>query len=73
MSGTSLQSRVDDVDIKVEKIRRLISTASRDDPELAAGLALGEDLGNVQRKIDKAAAACEALDGHVRDLERAKR
>jgi hypothetical protein len=65
-----LGARVDEIDVQIDKVHRLIDSGSRKDPELAAGLASGEDLGSVQRKIDQAAAACEALDGHVRDLMR---
>jgi hypothetical protein len=68
----TLGGRIDEIDVQIEKISRLILGASKNDPELAAGLGCGEDLGNVQRKIDKAGASCEVLDSHVRDLVRGR-
>jgi hypothetical protein len=65
-----LSSRVDEIDVQIEKIHRLIENGTRDDPELGAGLGTGEALASVQRKVDQAAAACETLDGHLRDLAR---
>lgn len=65
-----LSGRIDDIDVQVEKIYRLIESASRIDPELAAGMATGESLGSVQRKIDQASAACEDVDHHVRQVLR---
>jgi hypothetical protein len=69
MSG--LQGYVDEVDVQVEKISRLIDGAVRKDPELAAGLATTESLLLVQKKIDRTAAAAETLDQHVRDARKA--
>lgn len=68
--STAIQGRIDEVDYEIEKIHRLIDGASRYDPELAAGLGSGEDLSSVQRKIDKAMAACEALNEHHTKLLR---
>ncbi|MER7117353.1 hypothetical protein ABT332_22955 [Saccharomonospora azurea] len=65
-----LSGRIDDIDVQIEKIHRLIESASRIDPELAAGMATGESLGSVQRKIDQASAACEDVDHHVRQVLR---
>lgn len=67
----SLISRVDTVDVLMDKIRRGIEKGSREDPEMAAGLGTGDSLLNVQRQIDRAAAACEALHYQVRDVIRA--
>jgi hypothetical protein len=67
----SLAGRVDTIDVLMDKIRRSIEKGSRDDPEMAAGLGTGDSLGNVQRQIDRAAAACEALHYQVRDVIRA--
>lgn len=67
-----LGARVDEIDVQIDRIQRLIDAGSRQDPELGAGLGAREDLSSVQRKIDQAAAACESLDGHIRDLTRGK-
>lgn len=67
---SSLFSRVDEIDVQVDKLHRLIEGGSRIDPELAAGLGCSEDLTGVQRKIDRAAAAVEALDQHLSDLRK---
>lgn len=66
----NLQSRVDQIDVKVEQIRRMIARASETDPELQAGLATAEPLGSVQRKIDMTASACEEVEHAVRDFIR---
>ncbi|MFC0437681.1 hypothetical protein [Kutzneria buriramensis] len=63
-----LTGRVDEIDVQIEKVHRLIETAGRDDPDVAAGAASAQKAGNVQRKIDQACAAVETLDGHIRDL-----
>jgi hypothetical protein len=62
--------RVDDIDVQVEKLHRLIEGAARHDPELAAGMATTESVGNVQRKLDQAAASCEDVEHHLRDVIR---
>jgi hypothetical protein len=64
-----LTGYIGDIDVQIEKIHRLIGSAGRDDPEIAAGVAV--DMSSVQRRIDLAAAACETLDAHVRDIMRA--
>jgi hypothetical protein len=70
---SALTARVDDIDVQIEKLQRLIESGSRLDPELAAGLGCTESLTSIQRKIDRTAAAVEALDGHIRDLRRNSR
>jgi hypothetical protein len=69
---SALTSRVDDIDVQIEKIQRLIEAGSRVDPELAAGLGCAESLTNVQKKIDQAAAGAESLDRHLRDVRRSR-
>lgn len=64
--------RVDAIDVQVEKIRKLIESAQKLDPELESGLATEESLVSVQRKVDGAAAACEGLDRDIRDLRKQK-
>jgi hypothetical protein len=62
---------IGEIDVKIEKIHRLIIAASRaDDPELAVGGATTEDMSNVQRKLDAAAAACESVDANIREVLR---
>lgn len=71
MSGRRvLSGRIDDIDVQIERIHRLIDSASRIDPELAAGMATAESLASVQRKIDQASAACEDVEHHVREVLR---
>lgn len=69
---TTLRTRVDEIDVQVEKIHRLVEGAARIDPELAAGMATTMTLGNVQRTLDRAAAACEDVEWAVRDSLRNK-
>ncbi len=67
MSGPRvLSGRVDEIDVQMDKLSRLIDSASRLDPELSAGMATTESLSSVQRKIDQASAACEDVERHVR-------
>jgi hypothetical protein len=61
---------VDDIDVQIEKIHKLIEGGARIDPELAAGLATTESLGSVQRKLDRACAAAEEFAGYVKDARR---
>jgi len=68
-----LGSRVDEVDVQIEKVYRLIDSASRLDPELAAGLATTESLSSVQQKIDQASAEAERVEQHVRKALRKRR
>ena len=67
---TVLMSRVDDIDVQIERIKRLIESGSRLDPELGAGLGCSESLTSVQRKVDQAVASCDALNSHLKDLRR---
>ena len=67
-----LTGRIDEIDVQIDKVHRLIDTAGRDDPEVAAGAASSQKAGNIQRKIDQACASVEALDGHIRDVVRAQ-
>lgn len=65
-----LSGRIDDIDVQIERIHRLIDSAGRIDPELSAGMATSESLSSVQRKIDQASAMCEDVERHVRDVLR---
>lgn len=63
-----LTGRIDDIDMQIDKIHKLISSASRDDLELASGIGSSESLGSIQRKIDQASAACEDLHSHIQGI-----
>jgi hypothetical protein len=64
-----LKGPVDDIDVQVERIRRLIDAAARKDPELAAGLGSTESMTSVQRKLDEALTVTEELDHHLTRLD----
>uniref|UniRef100_UPI003F49920E hypothetical protein n=1 Tax=Amycolatopsis sp. CA-290885 TaxID=3239925 RepID=UPI003F49920E len=61
-----VSGRLDDVDMQIEKIHRLVDGAIRLDPELATGAATTESLASVQRKIDQAAAGVEDLESDLK-------
>jgi septal ring factor EnvC (AmiA/AmiB activator) len=63
-----LAGRVDQIDTEVESIHRLIEGASKEDPEMAAGLATTEAMTAIQRKLDQFAAAVDTLDKQLRAL-----
>ncbi|OON27054.1 hypothetical protein BSA16_34010 [Micromonospora sp. Rc5] len=67
---SSLRGLVDEIDVQIEKIQRLIDAGAVLDPELGAGLGTTRSMTAVQRDIDNAAAASEALDRHLRTLPR---
>jgi glutamate-1-semialdehyde aminotransferase len=66
--STLLAGRVDEIDAQVEKVHRLIEGASKEDPDMAAGLATTEPMTGIQRKIDQMAAAVDTLDKQLRAL-----
>ncbi|GAA4963864.1 hypothetical protein [Actinoplanes utahensis] len=57
-----MRGRIGEIDAKVEAIRRLIEGASKEDPEMAAGLATTEPMPGVQSKINEFAGAAEDMD-----------
>lgn len=63
----ALTSRVDEIDIQVERIARLVESGQRIDRELAAGLGCSESMSSIQGHIDRASAAVESL---ARDLKK---
>lgn len=67
---SAVGARVDEVDVQIEKLQRLIDRAATNDPELEAGLATEESLAAIERKINQACAACEDLEHHLRDVIR---
>jgi hypothetical protein len=68
----SLGGRVDEIDVQIEKLHRLILGASKKDPELAAGMATSVPISSVQNYIDEASASCESLLSHLKDILRSK-
>ncbi|WP_433308087.1 hypothetical protein ACQP2F_46490 (plasmid) [Actinoplanes sp. CA-030573] len=63
-----LGHRLEEIDAQVDKVQRLIEGASRDDVELAGGLATTEPLTTVQKKLVAFEAGIESL---ARDLRAA--
>lgn len=64
--STGLAGRVDDIDVQMERIARLVSAAQDIDRELAAGLACQESMAGIQGHVDRASAAAESLDRDIR-------
>jgi hypothetical protein len=67
--ATYFGSRIDDIDVQVERVARLVESGQRIDRELAAGLGCSESMSSVQAHIDRASAACESL---LKDLRKYK-
>lgn len=67
---SELVGRIDEIDVQMDRIHRLIDSGSRLDPELAAGLGSSEEMTVVQRRIDQGLAAVDELDKHVRHLRK---
>lgn len=65
-AGRELGHRLEEIDAQVDKVQRLIEGASRDDVELAAGLATTESMTTVQRKLVAYEAAIESLSKDIR-------
>jgi hypothetical protein len=63
-----LMGRVDAIDAEVEAIHRLVEAASKEDPDMAAGLATTEPMTLIQKKLDQFAAAVDSLDKQLRAL-----
>ncbi|MET8341011.1 hypothetical protein [Streptosporangium canum] len=61
-----LTGRVDEIDVQMERVARLIQSAQPIDRELAAGLACAESLSSIQGTIDRALASVESLDREMR-------
>lgn len=63
---SALTSRVDEIDVQVERVSRLMDAAQQIDRELAAGMACQESMTSIQGHIDRASAAVESLDRELR-------
>ncbi|UBU19230.1 hypothetical protein [Nonomuraea gerenzanensis] len=59
-------SRIDDVDVRMERVSRLIDSAARIDRELAAGLGCSASMTAIQGDIDVALAQSDTLQKAVR-------
>lgn len=65
-AGRDLGHRLEEIDAQVDKVQRLIEGASRDDAEMAAGLATTEAMTTVQKKLVAFEAAIESLARDIR-------
>lgn len=66
----SLLGIVDEVDVQIETVQRLIDGGAVLDPELGAGLGTTQSMAGFQKDLDAAAVACEALDKQLRAINR---
>lgn len=70
---STIGSRIDDVDVQMERVARQIDSAAHIDRELAAGLGCSASMTSVQNSIDGALAECETLQSAIRrSLEQEK-
>lgn len=63
---SALTSRIDEIDVQVERISRLVESAQQIDRELAAGLGCSESMSSIQGHVDRASASVESLDRDLR-------
>lgn len=63
---SNLGSRIDDIDVQMERVARLIDSGAQIDRELAAGLGCNASMTSVQNRIDGALAECETLQKAIR-------
>lgn len=68
--ANNLASRVDEVDVQMDRIARLIDGGARMDPELAAGLGCSESLGSIEKTIDAANLAVLEFGEVIRQAAR---
>jgi hypothetical protein len=67
MNGArDLGHRLEEIDAQVDAVQRLIEGASRDDAEMAGGLATTEPLTAVQKKLVAFEAGIESLAKDIR-------
>jgi plasmid maintenance system antidote protein VapI len=62
----ALNVHLDELDVQIERISRLVSGAQTIDREMAAGLATSESMASIQASIDRASAAAESLQRDFR-------
>lgn len=70
---TALSSRVDEIDVQMDRIGRLVESGQRIDRELAAGLGCSESMVSIQGHVDRASAAIESLDRELRKKPSSRR
>jgi hypothetical protein len=58
--------RIDEIDVQMERIARLVGGAQSIDKELAAGLGCTESMSGIQSHVDRASAAAESLNRDLR-------
>lgn len=63
---SALTARVDEIDVQMERMKRLIEGAQTIDRELAAGLGCNESMSGIQGHIDRAIGTVESLDRDLR-------
>jgi hypothetical protein len=63
---SALTSRIDEIDVQIERIARLVASAQQIDRELAAGLGCSESMASIQGRVDRASASVESLDRDLR-------
>lgn len=62
----TLGAHLDEVDVQIERISRLVSGAQQIDREMAAGLATTQSMTSIQADIDAACAVAESLQRDFR-------
>lgn len=65
--------RIDEIDVQMERIARLVASGQQIDKELAAGLATDESMTSIQGHVDRASAAAESLDRDFRKWKAARK
>lgn len=63
--------RVDEIDVQMDRIHRLVDGAMLKDPELAIGAATTQSLGGLGRQIDQALASVLDLESDLKARIRA--
>ena len=69
---SALTSRVDEIDVQVERLARLIDVSQQIDREMAYGHGCSEPIAAVQSRVDQASAAVESLDRDLRKWKSGK-
>ncbi len=62
----SIAGRVDDIDEKVETVRRMVERFSREDVEMSVGFVNSATLKAAERRIDEAMDVCIQLHRHLK-------
>lgn len=63
---SALTARIDDIDVQIEKLARLITSSQEIDREMACGLGCAEPIASIQSRVDQGSAAVESLDRDLR-------